>query len=400
MTSGLARLTLRFIPVATVLGLFAGCSSRSTTTSAPTSTYTLTAPSVAVNAGQERYVCDTVTLDQDLSIDGIEYVPQDYVHHLFLSQSTVPVQDGVAECDVVFETTWLPIFVGGKGSTGLLYPQGDANVLPKGSQLVLQLHLLNTSATDQTVNVSLALHLSTAEKPAPVGLYVFGTQDISLPALATTSVSNVCTPDQDVSAFAIFPHMHQLGTKMTFEVADDAGNFTQVYARDPYSFNAQSFDQMPLVISKGTQTRITCTYDNTTNATVTYGESSYNEMCYLAMYVPGMTGAIGCVALAPVDGGAEDGGSCTPTANSLGIGAPCTAGGGQCGSGLACSADEQAPASGAGFCLKIGCSGASDCGAGATCCAPAQGGGAVKVCLPTECVPSDCVVESGESGDD
>jgi hypothetical protein len=383
------------------VALFTACGSSSTSTPTPAaSSYSIQAPAVTVAAGQERYVCYTLTLDKDLAVDRFDYPVQDYVHHLFLSRTIVPEQDGQAECDVVFKTTWEPLFIGGKGSTSLQYPPGDANVLPKGSQLVLQLHVVNPSATAQTVKVDLTLRNSTATNPVPVGIYAFGTTALSLPPLTTSSVTNECTPDQDVSTFAILAHMHELGSAMTLETADATGKYTRVYQRNPYDFNNQTIDQAPLVISKGTKTRVTCTYNNTTNATVTFGESSYNEMCYLVMYVPGHTGTTGCVGAPPSDAGSADsggsngdGGACAPTANALGIGGPCTAGGGQCASGLSCSADQQSSASGAGFCLKIGCSATSDCGANATCCTPSQGGGAINVCLPTGCVPSDCAIK-------
>jgi len=372
----------------------AGCTSSSpSSTGAASSSYTIQTPSVTVNASSERYVCYAVTLDQDLAVDRFDYTVKDYVHHMFFSRTTAPEPEGLSECDVVFKTTWIPLFLAGKGASSLQYPAGDANVLPKGTQVVLQMHLLNATANDETVNIALALHQSTAANPVPVGLYAFGTQVISLPPSATTSVQGECTPDQDVNAFAMFAHEHQLGTKLTLEAMNDAGVYEMAYQRDPFSFNDQTIETTPLFIAKGTKTRITCTYDNSTNATVTYGESSYNEMCYLATFVPGQAGAFGCVVTAPVDAGAAGdggGGTCTATANAMGIGAACTAGGGECPSGLSCSSDLNSTP-GAGFCMKVGCSAASDCG-GATCCSPAQAAGAVNVCLPTACVPAGCVL--------
>jgi hypothetical protein len=373
-----------------------GCTSSSPSSSnASGSTYTIQPPTLAINASSERYVCFAQTLQQDLAVDRFDYTVKDYVHHMFFSRTTSPEPDGISECDVIFKPTWIPLFLAGKGGSSLQYPAGDANVLPKGTQIVLQMHLLNATPNNETVDVALTMHESTTVNPTPVGLYAFGTTDISLPPSATTSVQAECTPDQDVTSFAMFAHEHQLGTKLTLETMNDAGQYEMAYQRNPFSFNDQAIEQTPLFIAKGTPTRITCTYDNSTTSTVTYGESSYNEMCYLAMFVPGKSGAFGCVTGAPSDAGAGDdggdAGTCTATANAMGIGAACMAGGGECPSGLSCSSDlNNTP--GAGFCMKVGCSAASDCG-GATCCAPAQSGGAINVCLPTACVPSDCTVK-------
>jgi hypothetical protein len=377
-----------------------GCSSPSSAGSSAdastTAAYVIQTPSLSIAASSQSYLCYAVTLDQDLAVDSFSFPERDYVHHMFFSRTTVPEPEGLSECNVVFKTTWIPLFLAGKGGTNLQYPPGDANVLPKGTQVVLQIHLLNASAEAQNLDVTLSLGRSTAPNPTPVGLYAFGSQDISLPPMQPSSVTSVCTTTQDVTTFALFAHEHELGTKVTFEVMNDAGQYEMAYQRNPFSFNDQAIEEIPLHVPKGTTTRTTCSYDNTTNAVVTYGESSYDEMCYLAMFVPGLSGAYGCVTLAPSDAGAGDGdgGQCTPTANSLGIGAACTAQGGQCASGLSCSTDLQASAKGTpGFCMKVGCTGSSDCGSGATCCSPAQGGGAINVCLPGNCVPSDCAIK-------
>jgi hypothetical protein len=40
--------------------------------------------------------------------------------------------------------------------------------------------------------------------------------------------------------------------------------------------------------------------------------------------------------------------------------------------------------------MKLGCTAGAQCGEGATCCAPAEGGGLIKTCLPDACRPADC----------
>ena len=287
--SSTARASLALVSFVVV----AAC--KSSTPDASGSDYTIQTPSVSIAASSEKYMCWAVTLDHDLAVDEVSYVPKSYVHHVLLSQATAPEPEGLSECNVAFKTTWLPIFISGKGGDSLQYPAGAANVLKKGTQLVMQLHLLNATANDETLDVAMSLHNSTLPNPTPVGIYAFGTQLISLPPLATTTVTNECTVDQDVTAFAMFAHEHQLGTKMTLETMDANGKYNLVYSRDPYDFNNQTIEQQPLTIPKGTKTRITCTYDNTTSSTVTYGESTYNEMCYFVTFMPGQSGTFGCV---------------------------------------------------------------------------------------------------------
>jgi len=370
------------------------CSNSKNTTQAET--FTLTTPEITVPAGQERYECFSKTLDEDIAVDRFDFVGSPSVHHVFLSRTLAPEPEGLSECNVIFKQTWLPMFVTGNGSTSLEYPAGAATVLHKGQQIVLQLHLLNATAADVAKSASVVMRKSTLTNPDPVGIYAFGTQKITLPAGGPSDVVVDCTPTEDVEAFATLAHMHKLGTSLHLSVEGDDGQMHEVVNRDPYSFNKQYIEADPIRAPKGKKTHLTCGYDNTTDHVVTFGESSNDEMCYLVGYVRGKEGAFGCdntSFVADPDAGTDAGAMCMPTENSVGIGAACTKGGNECKSGLACSLD-QAGSSGPGFCLKIGgCTTTADCGGGdATCCAPAQGGGAIKICIPESCRPSNCTV--------
>ena len=46
-------------------------------------------------------------------------------------------------------------------------------------------------------------------------------------------------------------------------------------------------------LEAGQYSRVTCNYDNTTDRTVTYGESTLDEMCFIGMFSVG--GLINCV---------------------------------------------------------------------------------------------------------
>jgi hypothetical protein len=379
----------RLLGLAVLLAGAGGCSSSKSAGPAAT-TFSLKTPTVTVAAGQERYVCYAKTLDSDLAVDRFDYAVVPFVHHVFFSRTLAPETEGLSECDVLFKTTWIPLFVAGKGSDTLQYPNGAASVLPKGTQLVIQLHLLNTSSTDAAASVGIDMKLTNEANPAPVGLYAFGTQVISLAPNSKGSVSYECTPTQDVVTFTDFAHMHKLGTSLTLEVADGSGAFHTVYSRDPYDFNAQYLDSTPLQIPKGTKTRITCNYNNTTSKMVTFGESTTDEMCFLATFVKGIDAPRGCVQTMVEGDAGTDAGACMATANSVGIGAACTAGGKECAAGLSCSSDLSASSGPMGFCMKVGCASASECGGGATCCAPPQAGG-IKLCLPDTCLPAGCM---------
>jgi hypothetical protein len=165
-----------------------------------------------------------------------------------------------------------------------------------------------------------------------------------------------------------------------------------VYTRDPYDFDDQRLDQLSLTIPTGYATRTSCTYDNKSDQTISFGESSLNEMCFAVGFAVGVDGASGCLQRS--SGGQEvprdpAAGACADVVpNSLGIGAKCTAGGGECATGLSCSEDLQATG-GQGMCVRLNCTDAADCGGGsATCCSYS---GFTDLCIAEACRPLTCI---------
>ena len=107
--------------------------------------------------------------------------------------------------------------------------------------------------------------------------------------------------------------------------------------------------------------------------------------------------------VAPNDA-ASDAGTCAPpkdgldascptsAGNCLHIGQPCTKGGNECPSPTACDVDLDS--TGVGICITIfACKpNMHQCGTGATCCQTAMTSN-TPVCLPNQCLPSDCTAE-------
>jgi hypothetical protein len=53
----------------------------------------------------------------------------------------------------------------------------------------------------------------------------------------------------------------------------------------PYSFYEQRLYPIdPVEMNQGDRVRVACTYDNDTGQTVTFGDSSEQEMCFATMY--------------------------------------------------------------------------------------------------------------------
>lgn len=231
--------------------------------------------------GEEKFICYATSLDEDVSVSSYRHEGLPTLHHLVFARTLAPEDDGMFECDVLFKLTWEPVYLAGAGSSSLEFPRDAAHKLTAGTQLLSQLHLLN--ASDKPATGALEVHMtrSTAPLAAPVNVYLFGNWNVSLPPQQASTVDATCALFEPIRLIAAFPHMHYLGTKLTFEVDRQGQGMRTVYERSPYDFDDQRMDPLELTLAPGDVTRTTCHYENTTDEVVTFGESTFDEMCFL-----------------------------------------------------------------------------------------------------------------------
>ncbi len=253
--------------------------------------------SYTVQPGEEKYLCTTMRMDEATYIDRFIYSAPEGVHHLVMVQTLYPEPEGASECNVLFKDTWLPIFSAGYGDADLRTPEGSGFEIPYNAQLLIQLHLLNTTGQALEGKAGLVMHTLDAEDAIPAGIYGFGTQFVTLPPNQETTLTSDCTVPDDVEVFAAFPHMHTLGTSIRFLTGPDEASLEERYRLDDWSFGDQPIDLLPLHIEAGEMTRVECVYNNVTDTEVTFGESTSDEMCYFTTFVTPYHGLDGCVNL-------------------------------------------------------------------------------------------------------
>ncbi len=355
----------------------------------PNEWFTFEAGPFTIPPGGERFYCYSHTLEEDLTIDELRLMSDPVVHHVVYSKTTSPDPDGFFECDILFQNNWVPLFVAGTGDASLKMPEDAGQVFTKGTQLTMQLHLLNATPDEVTKSIPISMHRMKEEPKEKVEVVVFGSVSIALPPKQETDVISTCDSDSDMKIFSVFPHMHLQGRRMIVETGSDEENLTEVFREDPYDFDAQSLSTVDLTIHKGDTVKVTCGYDNQLDETVTFGESTTNEMCFFIGFATKATHELaGCIG-ADESSFFPDGCGDDPP-NDIGLGATCTQGGGECEGDLLCTEDLEQTA-GLDMCIGIGCSSASDCGEGGVCCNIAAAGD-VSLCLPPSCVLSVCEI--------
>ena len=105
----------------------------------------------------------------------------------------------------------------------------------------------------------------------------------SIPPNQETTIGNDCVLTEPQTIFALFPHMHQLGTHLKTTLT--IGGADQVLHDEPYEFEHQevlAFD--PIQMNVGDKIKTECTWNNQSANTIGWGESSTTEMCFSILY--------------------------------------------------------------------------------------------------------------------
>ena len=249
----------------------------------PTGWQTLVSGEWSMPAGGEAWVCARKTLKEDLFVTSFESIAPTGTHHVVLTFGPPDAPDGVSPCTgtTVFRVS---AYGGGRGVLPLKFPQGIARKIPKGSQLLLNIHLFNGYGEDLTGTSGVrALTIPESEVIELAEHVATGTQYLQLPARQTTTQIGHCTMTSDVTLIAVAPHMHRLGVHQKVFAETAAGEITLLDT--PFDLDSQSYRPLDSVkLARGERVRVECTYNNTTDETITYGDSALDEMCTAAVY--------------------------------------------------------------------------------------------------------------------
>ena len=249
--------------------------------------------------GQEVTKCVRKRLDNPMEayVTAIHSKMAKGSHHLVIYRSGEETEKlEPFDCTPFVETLngkTIPLMISQISDESLVLPDGVAFKFEPNQMVRLEVHYLNYYAEEITAQADVtfdAIHVDSVEAEADMLFY--GTPDFEVPKNSTYQ-----TPwfFLDVWAgtkvFAVTGHTHAAGTNVEVNFATgDADPGEPVYPLDkPFYWDEApviTYDP-PLEFASGEGFRYRCTWNNTTDKTLTFGESANKEMCFFwAYYYP------------------------------------------------------------------------------------------------------------------
>jgi hypothetical protein len=258
---------------------------------------------IHLDVGEEKTECVSlrVGLASDQLIRAIHARLGPASHHLIVYRDNGTTENTTPTPCAAFEgirdpyNPVAPLMIAQQVQSDVVMPDDPAVGLPlaAGALVTLEYHVINT--TGAPVDASATVDFDTID-PVPevmtADLMFWGTMAINVPPHATATADFANAPPAGANIFALTTHEHRLGTTASIDLEehpDDAGvrAAREVYRSTSWSDAPLQMYDPPLQLADGQQLHLRCSYLNTTDQYVSYGESANDEMCFMwAYYYP------------------------------------------------------------------------------------------------------------------
>lgn len=249
-----------------------------------------------VAPGEEDTVCIRQRLPNDRAVKVVELrgFIEDGSHHMIIdrpgggSERTQPYS-----CGDLQGTDQSRMLIAQQHETQFILPEGVAYTLETEELITLEMHYINTTPNPITARGRVEFVLAPEEdfdSLTEAKMEFTGSPVIILPPRSQREVLHFQqipgTPDNPTYVYALTSHTHRLGVRSTIE--------RRVNAETPGEHLHESIDwaeppldrfEPPLVFTGGDGVFLRCEYDNTTDATVTFGTGFFDEMCFMWLYM-------------------------------------------------------------------------------------------------------------------
>jgi hypothetical protein len=275
--------------------------------------HTLTWGPVNVPAGTESTKCIWKRLDNanEIKVHQMHNVLSGGSHHLIVYKDDQHTEEQLepTPCEPFTGALNLsgmiaPISITQRADDPIFLPSGVAYTFAANQMIKLEMHYLNRGDAAEDVTATVDFFVAA---PATIdheaAILFTGSIDIDIPAMQSAMLHQFFTVPANANLgsakiFAITGHEHALGTGVKVNVApSEAGPMTEVYAPNPFVWSEPETTTFaePFSIPTGGGLDFTCTWTNTTNQDVGFGESANEEMCFFWAYYYPSQGSKVCV---------------------------------------------------------------------------------------------------------
>jgi hypothetical protein len=312
-----------------VCGVLAACSSSGAAPppkDPPAAPLTIAFPSTPVAPGQEKTQCVVVRLGNvaPLHIGAVHNVLGDASHHLIVYRVNDTVEQPTPFACQPFTDTLdpakgSPLMVTQKKDDLLTLPPGVAYSLEANQMIRLEMHYINASASEKTVTAtSTMIPISEQDFRDEAGFLFIGNPDIRLPPKSETKLGptffEVPLELSGVKFFAMTGHEHQFGTNVQVAMStSDTDPGKMIYDVPNWTWSEPKTEvfETPFTVPDNGGFTFTCSWNNTSDQQVRFGESANAEMCFFWAYYYPSQGARVCFHTSHI-GGVGGGDLCCP----------------------------------------------------------------------------------------
>jgi hypothetical protein len=230
----------------------------------------------ALAPGEDAYFCATRTLAEDAHVSGFRPIAPAGTHHSVLSIVESPGPDGAGPCSAAVEGHRV-VFASGLGTGELVLPEGVAATVPAGTQLHLNLHLVNPTPEPISARSGVsALLVEAARVQERAEVILAGKVDGLEVVPGPSTQSATCTFPGPSTLHAVMPHMHARGSRLRVASGSDV-----LFDQD-FDVDAQHYAVLEPAreLQAKDALSIECSYDNPTAQTLHFGPTADDEMCY------------------------------------------------------------------------------------------------------------------------
>ena len=264
--------------------------------------------------GQEGTKCIWMRLSNDtpIKVRQLHNVLSSSSHHLIVYKDDMDTTEQTTPVDCQPFTGALnasgmiaPIMITQKADDALTLPDGVAYTLAAHQMIKLEMHYLN--ATDAPIDATATVEFYRADESTiehEANILFIGSPDIDIAPGATTTLKQFITMPSyvdlsEAKIFAITGHTHHFGTDMNVRVGTSPTDaaMRKIYDPQPFLWSEPETTLLepPTSVTPGGGFEFECTYTNTSNQRVGFGESANDEMCFFWAYYYPSQGSKVCI---------------------------------------------------------------------------------------------------------